>query len=281
VESGEIDCGQSRRSRNALAIQPSRATYPTSHANVSEIVRGWWELNCVLTEKELKMKLYKISDVDGLDFHTHTIKHEVGLTLHCHDWNPDPYIVCGQGLHGCETIAEIFDLMGAKPCRVFVIDVPDDKCVRSLDKWRFNDGIIIQEIHLDGLVTKEYHFVTSGLHENITDGIWVVSGDAQVSYVSGNAQVRHVSGNAQVRLVSGNAQVRLVSGNAQVGDVSGDAQVSDVYGDAQVSDVSGKSIVTVFENDSKGVGFHNVTENAIVVDYRTDPPAITAGWIRQ
>jgi hypothetical protein len=50
------------------------------------------------------MALYKIVKDDYTDFYTGKIKYAIGKKVKCPDWNPDPTIQCGGGLHLSPTV---------------------------------------------------------------------------------------------------------------------------------------------------------------------------------
>ena len=70
----------------------------------------------------MKRKLYKITNIEGRDFWTDSIKYEVGKIVEAPDWKKTPE--CGKGLHLVDDINKIKYITGFQfPCRVFEVEI--------------------------------------------------------------------------------------------------------------------------------------------------------------
>jgi hypothetical protein len=81
--------------------------------------------------------LYKsVHPETDCDFHTVKYKYEIGKTIICEDFNPDPAINCGQGFHLCLTAREASRFNAGKylKCYVNIDDIVVNP--KSLEKVR-------------------------------------------------------------------------------------------------------------------------------------------------
>lgn len=82
----------------------------------------------------------------------------VGEITTAPDWNPDPSIDCGKGLHGCDEFA-CGDYLRATNCILQIIEVDNPVLSSIKDQYRFKSAKTIEEYILPcsiDIVTKKY-----------------------------------------------------------------------------------------------------------------------------
>jgi len=95
-----------------------------------------------------KTKQYKITNLEGKDFYTNSIKYEVGKTVEAPDWEKTKR--CGNGLHLLDDINKIKDITGFRlPCRVFEVKIIGKEQIEFNNKIKCKKLKVVKELSIE------------------------------------------------------------------------------------------------------------------------------------